>query len=68
MEDTKEVKLSLNDLQTIVNVIDTSCARGGFRGDEMFSVGSVRQKVVDIIQNTRQKSALPPKEDVKNGS
>lgn len=40
---------SLQDLENAVKVIDAACSRGAFRGEEMTSVGTVRDKLVSFI-------------------
>ena len=40
---------SLQDLENAVKVIDAACTRGAFRGEEMSSVGAVRDKLVAFL-------------------
>jgi hypothetical protein len=49
---------SLGDLENAVKVIDVAASRGAFRGDELSSVGSVRDKLVAFLT-----AARPPAEE-----
>lgn len=37
--------ISLNDLQVILQIVDTAAERGAFKGEELSSVGAVRDKL-----------------------
>lgn len=41
--------ISLQDLENAIKVIDAACQRGSFRGDEMSSVGGVRDKLFAFL-------------------
>lgn len=44
------VSLSIEDLSNIRDVIDLACTRGAYRGDEMFQIGSLYNKLDTFIQ------------------
>lgn len=48
------MELSVNDLTTIVQIIDVASSRGAFRGDELEPVGRTRNKIASIVQSMQQ--------------
>jgi len=50
-------QITIVDLQNILQVIDVAATRGAFRGNELTSVGSVRDKLAGFLD------AVAPKED-----
>lgn len=52
---TPAVTITLTDIDNMVKVIDTVTARGAFRGEEMSSVGTLRDRFVAFL-----KAATPP--------
>ena len=50
--------ITLTDIDNMVKVIDTVAARGAFRGEEMTSVGVLRDRFVSFL-----KASLPPPTD-----
>jgi hypothetical protein len=46
---------SYQDLDNAVKVIDAACQRGAFRGEEMTSVGAVRDKLVNFLVASQPK-------------
>jgi hypothetical protein len=64
MEDTPvpaSTDITLADLINVVKIIDVVAGRGGFRGEELGSVGSVRDKISAFIETAR-----PPEEGDEN--
>lgn len=51
-------QINIQDLQNVVRVIDAACERGAFKGSEMTSVGTVRDKVAAFL------AAIPATEEV----
>ena len=45
------VAVTYEDLSNIVNIIDIVTKRGAFEGNELSSVGALRDKLVQFIQN-----------------
>jgi len=43
--ETAAVQLGLNDLQATIQIIDVASTRGAFRGEELTSVGGVRDRI-----------------------
>ena len=44
-----ETSLTINDLSTVVNIIDVCVTRGAFKGPEMLEVGQLREKFVAVV-------------------
>lgn len=47
MENTNQI--SIADLDTIKNIIDLACTRGAFRGEEVYEVGTVYNKLKNFL-------------------
>lgn len=45
-----QTAITLNDLQIIVNMIDVCTKRGAFEGNELLTVGQLREKVSAVIK------------------
>ena len=52
---TEEPTIGLVDLQNALRIIDAAAERGAFRGNELSSVGTVRDKIASFLAH-----ALPP--------
>ena len=53
-------QLSLQDIASMVQIIDICSRRGGFEGQELEAVGGVRNRIVAFINaNTQQGEAAP---------
>ena len=52
MEDnmTEAPQLNINDLLSIVKIIDACSERGAFKGNEMASVGAVRERIAAFAE------------------
>jgi len=55
MEDQTETTqtapgISLNDLQTVVNIIDVCTKRGAFEGNEIALIGATREKLAAFVK------------------
>lgn len=65
-------QITLQDIDAVVRIIDTVCARGAIRGQEMIAVGSLREKFGALLQAEADKqqaaaeaagtAAAPPEE------
>lgn len=47
--ETEAVQLSLQDIATMVQIIDICSKRGGFEGPELEAVGGLRNRVVAFL-------------------
>ena len=47
--ETEAVQLSLQDIATMVQIIDICSPRGGFEGPELEAVGGLRTRVVGFL-------------------
>jgi len=56
------VQLGLQDIATMVQIIDLCSKRGGFEGPELEAVGSLRNRVVKFLE-----AAAPKGEDQPEG-
>jgi len=61
---TEEVKqenpqLSLQDIATMVQIIDICSRRGGFEGQELEAVGGLRNRVVKFLNAAAPKEGAP---------
>ena len=55
----QEVKITLNDLSTVLQLIDIVSQRGGFQGNELAGVGMLRNKIEAFLrQNAPQQEQL----------
>jgi hypothetical protein len=53
-------QITLVDLQNILRIIDVSAERGAFKGNELTSVGGVRDKLAAFLEHV-----LPKEEEVQ---
>ncbi len=56
LEQQEPVQLQLNDIATMVQVIDLVSRRGGFEGPELEAVGGLRSRIVAFL-NAASKNA-----------
>lgn len=50
--------ITVKDLAVIVNIIDLSAQRGAWKGEELSTVGEIRNKIAAVVR------ALTPQEEV----
>ena len=55
-QETEAPTLNINDLQSVVKIIDACSERGAFRGNEMASVGSVRDRLAAFAEANTPKA------------
>ena len=60
VEDGQQPQLSLQDLATMVQVIDICSRRGGFEGQELEAVGGLRNRVVAFVNASAPKEGEAP--------
>ena len=64
MTEQTNVNLTLQDLATVVNVIDVCSQRGAFKGEELSVVGQLREKFAAVVKaNTPTETAEEEKEE-----
>ena len=56
-------RLTMNDFAFVVNIIDACTERGAFRGNELASIGQLREKFVIFID-----SNTSSEDDIENGT
>jgi hypothetical protein len=56
----EQVQLSLQDIATCVQVIDICSKRGGFEGQEMEAVGSLRNRIVKFLEANKPAEGEAP--------
>jgi hypothetical protein len=72
--DAEQVQLSLQDIATMVQIIDICSKRGGFEGPELEAVGGLRNRVVRFLNAATPKDgdapegAVPEVEEVSEES
>ncbi len=54
-------QITAGDLATMVRIIDAGSQRGAFKGEEMETVGTLRNKLATVV------NALAPKTDEEGG-
>ncbi len=57
-------QLSLQDIATMVQIIDVCSKRGGFEGQELEAVGSLRNRVVKFLNAAAPKDGETPEGDL----
>lgn len=45
-----DTSITLNDMITMVNIIDACSERGSFKGNELVSVGTLREKLATFVK------------------
>ena len=45
-----EPQLTLNDLASVIRLIDVISSRGGFKGEELSEIGALRDKYLSFLQ------------------
>lgn len=69
VEGTAEVQeqqapgLSLNDIMAVVQIVDIVTQRGAIKGEELVSVGTVRERFVAFLRHAKEQGQnieLPP--------
>ena len=53
-------QITAQDIANVVNIIDTACTRGAFRGPEMSAVGLTRDKFAALITKSQEASSEEP--------
>jgi hypothetical protein len=58
--EAEQVQLSLQDIATMVQIIDICSKRGGFEGPELEAVGGLRNRVVRFLNAATPKDGDTP--------
>jgi hypothetical protein len=56
----QQITITLGDISTMVQVIDTVSRRGGFEGQELAGVGMLRNKMVAYVNQNAPRSEENP--------
>ena len=64
MAETEQVQLSLQDISTMVQIIDLSSKRGGFEGPELEAVGGLRNRIVSFLNAATKEGEQSPEGSV----
>lgn len=60
-------QITLVDLQNALRIIDVAAERGAFKGSELTSVGSVRDKVAAFLSSVLPKEESTPDAPAEQG-
>ena len=62
MSDNENVQtnMTLDDFSNVLKIIDVASQRGVFRGDELSTVGGVRDKVASLVRSIQSVSTQRP--------
>ena len=63
-EEVQQPQLSLQDMATVVQVIDICSKRGGFEGPELEAVGGLRNRTVAFLNAAAPKDGEVPEGQV----
>jgi hypothetical protein len=50
MPDQLKSTIDINDIAAMLQIIDVVTTRGAFRGEELLSAGTLRNKLAEIVQ------------------
>jgi hypothetical protein len=62
---TEQVNISLQDIYTVVSIIDICVKRGAIEGSELTTVGTIRDKFAAFIEQNKPKETKETKEPVE---
>ena len=54
--------ITINDVASMVELIDVVARRGAFEGSELVQVGQLRNKLAEFVKAAKVPKALPPPE------
>lgn len=61
-------QITLNDLTSIIVIIDTAAQRGAFKGEELSSVGAIRDKFSSFIKAAQDATVAAENADTETPS
>ncbi len=59
---TEKVNISLQDIYTVLSIIDICVKRGAIEGSELSTVGTIRDKFALFIEQNKPKEVKEPAE------
>lgn len=62
-----DTTITVQDIANVVNLIDMATSRGAVKGDELLTVGQMRQKFVAFIQKVEEENAKTAAASENNG-
>lgn len=62
MPDTSKPTIEINDIASVVQLIDVCSTRGAFRGEELLIVGAMRNKFAEIVKTNTPAPEAPKTE------
>lgn len=60
-----ETDINLSDMITMVNIIDACTERGAFKGNELITVGTLREKLANFVRANQPKPETEPTESAE---
>jgi hypothetical protein len=64
---TEQSTITINDIQTVVNIIDVCTERGAFKGPEIATVGNLREKFASFVKaNTAVEETKQPEVEAES--
>lgn len=63
-----QVNITLQDLGTVVQIIDVVTKRGAFEGGELADVGALRNKIVEFVKKTQAESAARKQQEAESAT
>ena len=65
--DNIQTNMTLDDFSNILNIIDVASQRGVFRGDELSTVGGIRDRVASLVKGVQaMREQSNPKNEVSD--
>lgn len=65
-EATAEIPtITAGDLTTVVRIIDAGSTRGAWKGEELAAIGSLRTKLITVLQAIAPETVKPAKDTVE---
>lgn len=67
---TKEAspQITLNDFVAVVNMIDVCTERGSFKGNELLTVGTLREKMATFVRINMPQENPPTTQEEEGGA
>ena len=62
MPDTSKPTIEINDIASVVQLIDVCSTRGAFRGEELSMIGGLRTKLAEIVKANQPAPEAPKPE------
>ena len=62
MPDTSHPTIEINDIASVIQLIDVCSTRGAFRGEELLIVGAMRNKFSEIVKTNTPAPEAPKTE------